>query len=326
MKMANGYDSVVRPDTGELIQVDRRTGEALESEHWVGPVGTVHITPQDQAEIERRKQAKEERLQREEAEAERERYRRGKPKFLFISTDTETFSSVSDKTAARAAYLATYLKYGTDELWVSKRSQLTRKELPRALCLSSRATDQFWKDVKDRFFYRDSSGFLHTTGKALIRGPLKGLEIQQEAQYQQLYLSAIKELYEKITPQQHRRLGHILRMLHYLNFEYNVLCWNPEETRLERVAPLTVTDFCGLIGYDMEHVQRLAREYGKMTFVVEDKRTSTWWEEVFCKFMTNGGSIADGHIYINPRLVYRGSSPRKVAAIGVSFTADARIV
>jgi len=324
MKMASGYDQVINERTGDILQVDRKTGEVLDTEHWIGPVGTSHFTPQEQAAIERNKKAKAERLKREAEAAEREKYRHSKPKFLFISTDTEAFDSISDRTAARAAYLATYLKYGTDELWASQRARLKRKDLPQALCLSTPVTDRFWGEVKGRFFYRDNAGFVHTTGNALIRGPLAGLEIQREAQYQQLYLSAIKELYEKITPQQHRRLGHVLKMLPYLNFEYNILCWNPEETKFERVMPLTVADFCERIGFEVEHAQRLAREYGKMTFTVENKSTSIWWEEVFCKFMTNGGSIADAHIYINPRLVYRGSSPRKVAAIGVSFTADAR--
>lgn len=324
MKMASGYEQVIHEGTGDVLQVDRRTGEALDTEHWIGPVGTVHLIPQEQAAIERSKEAKAERIKREAEAAEREKYRHSKPKFLFVSSDENTFEGLSDETAARAAYLATYMKYGTDELWANQREKLKRKDLPRTICLSKATADCFWNEVKGKFFYRDNDSFLHTTGNALIRGPLAGLKIQHEAQYQQLYLSAVKEFYEKITPRQHKRLGHVLKMLHYLNFEYNILCSNPEETKFERVIPMTVSDFCERIGYDVGNVQRLAKEYGKLTFIVADKQTSVWWEEVFCKFMTNGGSIADAHIYINPRLIYRGSNPRKVAAVGVSFTADAK--
>lgn len=319
-----GYDDFVDPRTGEYSQIDRMTGEKCAVETYIGPVGSMLLTPQEIREIERRREARKERLRQEEEAAEREKYRHSKPKFLFISSEEGTFGTISDMTAARAAYLATYLKYGTNELWKNQRRQLCRKDLPWALHLSTPAADRFWGEVRDKFFYRDRDGFIHTTGHALIRGPLAGMEIQDKMQYQQLYLSAIKELYEKITPQQHKRLGHVLKMLPYLNFEYNILCWNPEETRFDRVLPLTVADFCERIHLDVEHAKRLAKEYGRLTFTMEDKRTSVWWEEVFCKFMTNGGSIADAHIYINPRLVFRGSSPRKVAAIGVSFTADAR--
>lgn len=175
--------------------------------------------------------------------------------------------------------------------------------------------DRFWSDIKDKYFRRDNDGFLHTVGQAFIKGKL---DVSSSSEYQRLYIAVLRELYEKIPVTQHKRLGYVLKMLPYLNFEFNILCHNPMENAQDKILPMTVSEFCEIVGYDKTHASDFAKEYGKFTFTVKERK------EVFCKFVFDGSDTTTAHIYINPRLVYKGSDFHKVDAIGISFAADSK--
>lgn len=64
--------------------------------------------------------------------------------------------------------------------------------------------------------------------------------------FQSTYI-ANKELFgEKIHPKV--LLGHMLRLIPYLNETYNILCENQKETRLKDIVPLTEEDICKISG------------------------------------------------------------------------------
>lgn len=237
--------------------------------------------------------------------------------YLYVSADDAVFNDLPADTMARATYLATFLRFGSDELWSSQRTKLSRAKLAEAMRLGKSKADEFWRDVNKRYFYRDSDGFLHTQGRAFVMGPLNAV-VNEE--YQVMCMSAYRELYEQITPRQHKRLGYVLKMLPYLNFEYNILAYNPMETDRSEIIPMTVSDFCDEVGYDRIHARDLMREYGKIAFTVNGLK------EVFCKFLFDGDNIGRAHIYINPNLIFKGSDPRKVETIGLSFSASTKPV
>lgn len=303
----DGYDEYLLEDLSRIYH-DKASGEDIWSELREVPVGSLIITPKQQA----AHQAYKERGQKIAAQ------KRELGKHIFIDVNNDAFCDLSADTLARAAYLSSFVCFGTDELWRTRYTKLARKDLPDVMKLSKRTADRFWGDVKDRYFYRDDDGFLHTAGHSFIKGKLNVPCIDE---YQKLYIAALRELYEKVPVTQHKRIGFVLKMLRYLNFEYNILCYNPTEKDKDEIVPMTVLDFCNMIGLkDETHIYRLPREYGKLRFTVNGK------EEVFCKFLSNGNDIALASIYINPRLVYKGTDYRKIAAIGISFAADAKPV
>lgn len=239
--------------------------------------------------------------------------KKGLGKYIYINANDRAFSDLSADNVARCAYLATYVCFGTDELWRTKYGKLFRKDLPSIMNLSKPTADRFWRDVRDKYFFKDDSGFLHTVGRSFIKGKLN---VPFFDEYQKLYIAVLKELYEKIPVTQHKRLGYVLKMLPYLNFEYNILCHDPTVKTRDKISPLTMEEFCELIGHDKTHASDLAKDYGRLTFTVNGNN------EVFCKFLSDGSNINTAHIYINPRLVYKGTNPRKVTAIGLSFAAS----
>lgn len=237
-------------------------------------------------------------------------------KYVFIDSNENAFPELSSSTLVRAAYLATYLRYETNDIYRTQRAPLKLSDLPKLMNLSEKTIRRFWKEVDGKYFYQDENGTLHTKGNAFIFGSLNA-DVNDE--YQKLRVQAFRELYKKIPVRQHSRLGYVLKVLPYVNFEYNVLCHNTEERNHDLVDAVTVSEFCDLIGYDKDNVRHLAREYGNITFTVNG------YQELFCLFLIKGGDdIGNGHVYINPRLIYKGTDFRKVAAVGISFNNRAK--
>ena len=240
---------------------------------------------------------------------------RNPDKYFYVASSGDFFANLSSYNLARTVYLASYLRFDTDELWKNSASRLRRSDLKDIMNLSSATADRFWSEVNGKFFFRDKEGFIHSLGKAFVAGHLLATP---SAEYQQLYISALREIYKKVPLKQHARLGYVFQMLPFINFEYNILCENPTEKEYDNIIPMSVSDFCGKIGFDYTHTAELARKYGKITFTVNGR------EEVFCKFVYNGDRVDTAHIFINPRLVYKGMDFQKVEAIGISFAADSR--
>ena len=96
------------------------------------------------------------------------------------------------------------------------------------------------------------------------------------------------------------------KMLPYISIEYNILCWNPTETELDKVEPMSFADFAKQIGYDSTHTSRLLAAYNKITFEVEGIR------QLFCNVTFN-----PEYVIINPRVIYEGTQWEKVEILGV---------
>lgn len=71
----------------------------------------------------------------------------------------------------------------------------------------------------------------------------------------------MRKLYIMVQPSQHKHLGYLFKMLPYVNLEYNVLCHNPLESNLDDIQLMTVSEFCGAIGYDISNWHRLNKIY-----------------------------------------------------------------
>lgn len=299
-------------DDGTKIYHDRKSGEDIPSELRIVPAGSVVLTPRKLA---AQKKYKEQQEYLERQKAERSDQQKLLGKYVFAAADEETFRDLSPDLLARAVYLAAHLDFDSDTLWATQRTPVKRSELHKTLRLSESAADTFWRNVKDKYFYRSEDGCLHAKSQVFAMGHLAALP---SIEYQKIYTAALKELYEKIPSRQHKRLGYALKMLPYLNFQFNILCHDPTVTEYDKIQPLKVAEFCEHIGFDKAHASQLASDYGKLTFTVGGM------QEVFCKFLSNGRDVTAAHIFINPRLVYKGSDFKKVEAVGISFAADAK--
>ena len=284
-----------------MYRVDEETGEARELVWIKAERGSITI-PLSQIEANRK---------RKQEEAERDLKRTtNSPLGKFYSIPMhEQFPGVSPMSVTRLIYLNTFVSYDGNRLMLTERTPMRRKDLAEVLGMSEATITRFMNEVSPAYITEDSEGLLFTNGNVFKRGSLPR---KQYCQYQKFYIDGIRQLYAGTKKSFHKQLGNIFKLLPFINVEYNLVC-NPAsvmETDLEQVQLISIAEFCGWIGHDVAHLNKLVAAYSSIQFVIDGK------PERFCTLSYDGVNKANAKIFINPRIMYNGSDYNKVAVLG----------
>lgn len=117
-----------------------------------------------------------------------------------------------------------------------------------------------------------------------------------------MFNDAIKELYNKSLPKEHKKLALLIDLLPYVNYRHNLLCKNPKEQRIELIEPLKMSEICSILGYDKTNVSKIKRQ------LLSLKVNS---EEVIGIFEKSCGKS----IYVNPRVYYKGNDIEELESL-----------
>lgn len=294
-----GYEYFTDPVTGELMAVQKSTGEIYKTVTATIVEGSYITTPE----------------MRKIMKTLRENYKQRRAcldelgYFTFVSS-SQTFDDISPETAARLVYLSTYLQYDTRALQLTQRTPMKYSDLSSVLMLSSTTTFRFWKSVEGRYAEKDIDNILYLTQPIFSRGKL---ENTPHDTFQRIYIETVRKLYKMTPTSKHKQLGYVFKMLPYINIEYNILCHTPDEASISDIQPITFAEFCEHIGYSRDHIGRLFKEYQQITFEVDGHL------ERFCAFVVNDNNIGESSIFINPRVIYSGSDYTKIEVLGAFF-------
>jgi len=179
---------------------------------------------------------------------------------------------------------------------------MKRENLSSVLRVSVSSANRLWEATKGRYLFEDESEYVKMNTSFFLRGKLP----YQGQQFQKLFLEEVRSLYEQSSPSKHKLLGYLFSLLPFISVEHNILCFNPLEKDINELEPLSIDDFCGLIGYDPENRARLIKAYSKIVFL------SGGVPERFVFFVTDGADFSNAKMIVNPRLLFRGSDPVSV--------------
>lgn len=294
-----GYEYIT-DSTGQRLAIERSTGEVRQSTVIEAPIGTIFYTPEQQTAYRERKQR----------EAERSFSRAAnKPlgNYFFIPTN-ERFVGIAPETVTRLIYLNTFTGFESNKLMLTQRTPIYYKNLPQVLGLSKATVFRFWKEVSPRYIAETDGGLIFTNENIFRRGQIK--RSAEYTRYQKIYTNGVRTLYETTAKGNHRQLGYFFKLLPYINIEYNLLCYNPTETDIEKLELLSVADFCRLIDYDVLHINKLLAIYRDVRFDADGR------QERFCAITYDGINKAGAKICINPHILYCGSNYKQVEILG----------
>lgn len=108
-----------------------------------------------------------------------------------------------------------------------------------------------------------------------------------------VFNSAIRELYEKALPREHKKLALLFQMLPYINLKYNIVCTNPEEELLENINCYTLKELMQEL--EQTNITRFKNDLLKLTVGGEPVLSIHLIGESNC-------------IIINPRVYYKGGN------------------
>ena len=293
----NGNE-VCYDENGMPFSIDRRTGE-------VHKLSVAYMKPGDVAYSKEAREARKRRIEREQQLEMICRANQDCEKFVFANT-AEGFSELSPASVVRLIVLSTYLDY-RNGLRLDRWTPMKYENLQSILKIGRTAVQDFWREVSPVYVDKDGDNLVLTDQEAFHRGELQ----DRNARWIKIYHNAVRELYRSADKSQHKHLGHVFKMLRYINVQHNILCLNPLEKDRGQIIPITFGRFCEIAGYSAENTARLADYFMKVKFSIGNRR------EHFCKFVMNDRQISHSWIFVNPRVMYSGTDPEAVANFAV---------
>lgn len=213
--------------------------------------------------------------------------------WILFKYGEELFPEVAERDLTRLIYLSTFCDY-------------TGKLPPkRTLKLKLKLSDKYWsiflKNMKDNniVIEDESSRALYLNKDFFIKGDLTASEEQQA--HTRLFCNFIRDVYESCDDVKSiSQIAYLYRLIPFVNRRTNMVCYNPEEQDPEKVYPITLGEFCDMVGYNKKNARRLAKDLLSLKcngqnligFFVTDLNQSTW------------------KIIVNPRMYYGGQNDK----------------
>ena len=148
----------------------------------------------------------------------------------------------------RFIYLSTFLKYNDDRLMIKEEKEryklIYEYELQDILKLSTREYQYTKKAlIENKLIRIEDDKTIHINNELSINGDIGNTK----KDYIRIFNSAIQNIYKNSVAKDHKKLFILIELLPYINYNLNVLCFNPEETQPELIDALTLDDIANIL-------------------------------------------------------------------------------
>ena len=181
---------------------------------------------------------------------------------------------ISDTHIARVIYLATFIEYDTNKLVFYENGKInkpfTEKDIRQLLKIKDRQTYyDFKKEVLD-------SGIMTITDSGIYMSKTyfnKGKDDKSNKFYfMKMYIDTIRQLYEQTNTRQHKTLGHLFKLIPFIDYEYNILTNSPNTNDRIKERLMTKKDIAKLLDMDLKTYERVEQQLLKLTITFRDKK------------------------------------------------------
>lgn len=216
--------------------------------------------------------------------------------FCFISTTNESLFSLDVATLSRLTYLATYMNYD-NKLMFGNNFPILKKHLPKVLNVSTNTASCLFNTCKDCGLLIDEK----KNGIYLSDWCHKG-KIKTSSRVK-IYKNTFRAIYEYVPISKQKYIGHVLKLIPYLNQEWNVPCEN-----------ISKTDFSQIHPYDTKQMRQImecsdgntaSRVRKTLSSIIIDVGGVKQYAFVFQSVKTSTGRITT--LFVNPNAIYSGT-------------------
>lgn len=160
--------------------------------------------------------------------------------------------TIDKKYLFRFMYLCTYMNYSNyiefgnckgDGKLVSKR------DLKEILGLKDQ---QFYDTVnylfEEEMIMEDEDGYIKVNPMLCNKGKMK----KGASRYGvvRMFNNAIQELYRNSNKREHEKIGLLIKLLPHVNYKWNIVCSNPNESDIRLIKPLKQKEICEILEID----------------------------------------------------------------------------
>jgi Mn-dependent DtxR family transcriptional regulator len=197
----------------------------------------------------------------------------------------------------RYVYLCTYMGYD-NKIYITvnkKRRLATVKDLKSIFILSDSEVRKTKKVlIENGLIIINEDKTITVNDKYAIKGKSRKRILRGSVRIME---EGIQEIYKQAKPTEHKKLALLIKILPYVNFDYNIICFNPEEKEQEEIIPMNLKELCNAVEYDETNTTRLKRDLLKI--------------KVGGKSVIAVTELNKGHaVSINPAIYYKGKNPK----------------
>lgn len=214
---------------------------------------------------------------------------------------TEAFPDLSPASITRLFFVATYCGYD-GRLMLTAHRTMDKKQLKKLLGLSDTSFKAFWSEITESgILILREDGTIEINNKYFAKGKLTSE--QKKNNFTRVYCKMIQDIYKSFDkPSSHKTLSYIFKLIPYVNLKHNLVCRNPGESDVDQVQPLTVGEFCDILGYDRTHGRRLLQNL--LDLKIGDQHLLGLWGHSL--------NVYKHVIFVNPRVFYAGANPNEI--------------
>lgn len=224
------------------------------------------------------------------------------------ATTTKLYPDISSATLTRLIFLATYVWYD-GKLHKSIAKMMRKEDAEIEMRLPKETFRRFWNEVVDLgILAEDEDGTILMNKKYFQKGRL---DIPNQVMAAtRIYIRGVRELYWASTPKSHKKLSILFQIVPFVSREFNVICWNPQETDQTLLKPMSLAELCEAIGYDATNASRIGKMLLDPKFTTKDSDK----EQSVVRFVT--GDCKRYEIFIHPEIYYAGHQWENVKILG----------
>jgi hypothetical protein len=227
--------------------------------------------------------------------------------FESCKTMGEQYPSLSQAELARLMFVGTYTGYRTGRLQHDNGRVIEKKALEVLVGISRNKFAEFYRKLVSEGVLQEKGKELYVNPSVFYRGSVKDIGYKlDEYRHTRLFRKTVRDLYEKYTGRATTQLAIIYAVLPFLNFDTNVVCFNPKETDEDEIQPMNLENLAALLHYQDTHKLKRALESVKI-----DGQPVFWLPQ-------NVHDKRQRRIIVNPRVVFAGSA-ESLRAIKVLF-------
>lgn len=227
--------------------------------------------------------------------------------FIFLVFDyrTELFPDIKSGSLTRLLYLSTYLNY-KGYLSFDNGAIITKHHMQGLLKLQKRAFTDFYNEMIINQFFIEKENLVYLNSDMFKRG--RGAIQDITSNFTRICVDGVRNLYENSNLISSKQIGYIFRVLPWTNRMHNIVCYNPDETDINQIRPMSLGDFCDIIHYNKSKATRLRHNLFDCGFGSDI---------VVAKYQSDQSNALNfPRILINPKLFYGGNEFKKVEELG----------
>lgn len=306
------------------VLINTQTGEIVES--------GIRLEPKD---YQKRKQEAKEKSITTEIFKQYQKEELGNFVFLLFGNLDKLSEILNDSELVRYMFIGTYVKKDGILKMDNNISHIDKSKLFKLLNTSKRTFDEFYQKLIDNNLLIEE----YDNNKEIINGNVvdsdadptrlklnfsfdyayrgsrmgyKSITGNSMEKYIRLYVNKTRELYNNTDGRSLKRLSIVYKLMRFISWKHNILCFNPEEEDYRRLQLITIGDVVEYVGYSKSKITRFKRDFYSL------KSNNDY---IFMSLQKGTPDYLKSIIAVNPKFMYGGTDLNEVQWLMKSFSA-----